>query len=211
MGENYINFLPNTETLLTFFLFPENSRAIPKGNVLFANGLQFQAGEVCRGGQSTAIHLPRLRNATQPECPTLWEPFSFSSLPAHPDQSQILGCTLSWDTTARAGGSWCCPQPCPERHPHPRESQFVSMQWENLSTPGAQWRLCLSGVSIHFCHRPPPVTICPWFPTACLEQSYLLCLSCLFSVIFWSCLLLCLLVCSVHCSFAGALEALLHH
>lgn len=91
---------------------------------------------------------PSVQPCESPSAPSL-------SLSAHTDQSQLLGCSLSWDATARAGGSWCCPQPCPLQHPHLREAQFVSVQWENLSTPGNQWRLCLSGFYIHFCHRPP--------------------------------------------------------
>lgn len=191
MGENCINFLPNTETPLIFIffsLFSGSSGAIPKGNLLFAKGLQLQAREECRGGKSTANSSSRIssaqRNATEPKCPTLWEPFSSQGFNPSPWAAVWAGMPQP-EQGAPGAAPWAFPP-----------QGIVSVQWENLSTPGNQWRLCLSGFYIHFCHRPPASHYLSLI-SHCRFGTILSPLPVMF--VFSGFLEFCLLLCSVHC------------
>lgn len=188
--------------------------ATPKGNVLFAKGLQFQAREVCRGGRSTAIHLSEQaqRNATQPKSAALWAESPAASCPSLPAlrQCQLLCSSLGRDSTARAG---CCSCHCPLQHPHLGQSHLVSRQWENLSTPGNEWKLCFIWVLHPFLLQTPCQSLvvldsphnCSKYTISSACQVYFQ----WFSGAVFYCFVYCFF--SMHCSFAEVLEALLHH
>lgn len=146
--------------------------------------------------------------SVQPESPSVTS-ISLSDPCQHTrDQSQLLYFSFSWDRTARAGGSWCCCLALPALCSIPTSENSSLPQWNGKTSPlqGVSRDSAYLGFTSTSATNPLPVTICPWFPTVYLEQFYLLCLSCLFAVVFWNCLLLlCLLVYSMHCSFTGAL------